>query len=148
MTGPDQTDSAGPDSGGPGPGEPDRRWLDAAQLACFRNLLLNLREERLAERTQLDDSLAEVLKARGDGTADDEHDPDGPTLSTEWSRIAGLDRELVGKTAAVEVALARIFDGTYGRCLRCSRKIGHDRLRARPTSDHCIDCARLLDTRR
>ena len=115
------------------------------EFAGFRARLLALRADRLAEQAQIGGSLAEVLLARGDGTADDEHDPDGPTLSTEWSRLAGMERELRGKAAAVESALQRIDDGTFGLCERCGLPIGLDRLRARPTARRCIDCARLLD---
>ena len=40
-----------------------------------------------------------------------------------------------------EAALARLADGTFGRCERCSARIGEARLEARPTARLCIDCA-------
>ena len=42
----------------------------------------------------------------------------------------------------VEEALARQRDGTYGICEECGRAIDPERLRARPESTLCIECAR------
>ena len=44
--------------------------------------------------------------------------------------------------AAVEAALARIEDGTYGRCTACHQPIDPDRLHALPWAALCIACQR------
>ncbi|MBC7724146.1 MAG: TraR/DksA family transcriptional regulator [Burkholderiaceae bacterium] len=118
-----------------------------AQLAHFEELLLHELAERGQEANVLADGLRVVRLAKGDGTADDEHDPDGPTLSAEWSRMSGLESELVAKTAATRSALARIAAGTYGRCVRRGEPIGLDRLEARPAAELCIECAREVEPR-
>ena len=46
---------------------------------------------------------------------------------------------------AIESALDRLEEKTFGHCVRCGRPIGIDRLRARPEAVHCIDCARELE---
>ena len=38
----------------------------------------------------------------------------------------------------VDAALARVADGTYGRCAVCGEPIVPARLEARPTTDRCI----------
>jgi hypothetical protein len=57
----------------------------------------------------------------------------------------GLDRrELVVARAVladVDAALARLDDGTYGWCVRCTGAIGLPRLQAAPRTRFCIDCA-------
>lgn len=119
--------------------------LSDTQLAHFRELLLLERTERRLEADVLTAGLVAVRSAKGDGTADDEHDPDGPTLSAEWSRMAGLESELVAKAAATERAITRLDDGTFGICVRRGEPIGAARLEARPAAELCIACARELE---
>lgn len=46
---------------------------------------------------------------------------------------------------AVDAALARIEEGTYGKCINCSREIGVKRLEAVPWARYCIDCQELAE---
>ncbi|MCU1408825.1 MAG: DnaK suppressor protein [Microbacteriaceae bacterium] len=119
--------------------------------AELRRLERRLRSERAnidTEMRQLTGTLESVRDARSDASADDEHDPEGPTLSAEWSRIAGIHTELTQKSAAIDRALRRIKDGTYGICIRRGEPISKERLEARPAAELCIDCARELEARR
>ena len=45
---------------------------------------------------------------------------------------------------AVEAALARLDDGSFGACVRCGRPIAPERLEALPWAAHCIDCQRIV----
>lgn len=49
--------------------------------------------------------------------------------------------------AAVDAALARLDDGSYGRCLSCHRPIAPERLEALPWAELCIDCQRAAPHR-
>jgi len=118
--------------------------LSPAEIAHFDALLRARRRELELELARQGDSLAAVRAARSGGDADDEHDPEGPTLSAEWSLRAGVHGELAAALTAIDAALTRIRDGGYGRCLRCGEPIGFDRLAARPAAELCIDCARAL----
>ncbi|WP_394768457.1 TraR/DksA family transcriptional regulator [Lacisediminihabitans sp.] len=98
-------------------------------------------------RRQLDSAAGEldaVRAARGDSPADDEHDPDGSTLASDWARISGLALALGERRTGVERALERVDAGTYGVCARCGGPIGLARLVALPAADLCIECARLV----
>lgn len=44
-------------------------------------------------------------------------------------------------------ALARIEEGTYGICLNCGEDIPIARLRARPVTDHCLNCKARMEAR-
>jgi DnaK suppressor protein len=94
----------------------------------------------LGVRSELDG----VREARADASADDEHDPEGSTLSSDWSRIEGIRTGLQLRLGENGDALARLAAGTYGNCTRCARQIGTARLDARPSAALCIDCAREL----
>ncbi|GAA2043942.1 TraR/DksA C4-type zinc finger protein [Agromyces tropicus] len=116
----------------------------AEQLERFKELLLEERreaEERLAEQSE---GITAVREARSDVSVDDEHDPDGPTMSQEWSQRTAVLHDVEHELDDVDRALARIEDGSYGVCERCGAKITVGRLEARPTATLCIDCARLV----
>lgn len=115
-----------------------------AQRERFRELLLAEKreaEERLASQSE---GITAVRDARSDGSVDDEHDPDGPTMSQEWSQRTAVLHDVEHELTDVDRALARIDAGTYGICERCGQKISVPRLEARPTATLCIDCARLV----
>lgn len=95
--------------------------------------------DALLARLDADD---EAVRAdRADATADDEHDPEGSTLSGEWQRIEALRRSTIAERAEVDAALARVDAGTYGICAKCGRDIPPGRLEARPFATTCVDCA-------
>ena len=98
--------------------------------------------ERASERTRSE--LDALREARVDASADDEHDPEGSTLASDWSRIEGIRSGLLARLGDNGNAFARLTDGIYGICARCGRTIGTERLEARPSAALCIDCAREL----
>jgi len=49
---------------------------------------------------------------------------------------------------AVELALERIEDGSYGTCLRCENDISSKRLQAVPWASYCLRCQDLADRER
>jgi RNA polymerase-binding transcription factor DksA len=51
--------------------------------------------------------------------------------------------QMLEQTAA---ALARIEQGTYGRCVDCQKDIPAERLRAIPYTPRCFECARRLES--
>ncbi len=107
---------------------PDRT-LDAHRVSVLRRL------------DRLESEMAALRADRAAESADDEHDPEGVTLSAEWSRLEGLRAEEVGELADIDAALARLAAGTYGVCIDCGRRIPSGRLAARPTATRCVDCA-------
>jgi DnaK suppressor protein len=116
--------------------------LSADDLVHFAELLRRQHADLGADQLRQGATLAEVRAARSGGDADDEHDPEGPTLTAEWSLRTGVHAELAVNLAAIDAALQRIEDGSYGVCLGRGEAIGRDRLEARPAATLCIDCAR------
>jgi DnaK suppressor protein len=111
-------------------------------------LLRARREELLREAGVAEARLSDIRSTRAGGSDDDEHDPEGETLSAQWSQAEGLRAGLADELAELDRALTRVADGTYGVCVRCGRPIGTARLAARPTAELCIDCARIVEMRR
>ncbi|NNG40064.1 TraR/DksA family transcriptional regulator [Flexivirga sp. ID2601S] len=107
-----------------------------------RARLRELGESADARLRELRASFDDVVEALRDSNADDEHDPEGRTIAVDRSMIDTLAKDAAAQRVAVDAALARLADGSYGVCERCGAPIGDGRLEARPTTTFCIDCAR------
>jgi RNA polymerase-binding transcription factor DksA len=105
------------------------------------DLLDDVRSAALARLEVLDAEMAGLRLDRGSESADDEHDPEGATLSGEWSKLAGLRAATVAELADIDAARERLAEGTYGICADCGRRIPEGRLLARPTATRCVACA-------
>ena len=116
-------------------------------MSTTRAELRRLRSGAEGDVADLAASLADVRAARSDGTADDEHDPEGSTLTSDWSRLQGLSSAAAHRLAEIDRALARVDAGTYAICTRCHSPIGEARLEARPATEFCIECARITEHR-
>lgn len=99
------------------------------------------RDDALALADRLLADMEAVAAARDGANVDDEHDPEGSTIAYERSQLDAVRHSALDRAADAEAALARLADGTFGRCERCSSRIGEARLEARPTARLCIDCA-------
>ena len=118
--------------------------MTPAQLERFQARLLKERAEAEERFAEFDDAMSEVRAARSGASADDEHDPEGPTMTQEWSQRNAVLADARAELADIDHALARIAAGTYGVCTNCGKRITVARLDARPTAELCIDCARLV----
>ena len=79
-----------------------------------------------------------VVDASRDSNADDEHDPEGATIAFERSQVGALVEDARHQLAEVDAALARLDDGSYGRCEVCGEPVPPARLEARPTARTCV----------
>lgn len=105
--------------------------------------LLEAQAEARARAQALDAALAQLRSDRSADVADDEHDPEGVTLSSEWAHLAGLRSAVGHELADLDEARARWDAATYGICIDCGRRIPIERLRARPAATRCVSCAEI-----
>lgn len=106
-----------------------------------RARLLAQRAETLDEIVALRHELDDVIGSATSTTGDDEHDPEGATIGFERAQAQAMLDAANDRLSAVDSALARVDDGSYGACTMCGKPIGAERLEARPTAERCIDCA-------
>ena len=99
------------------------------------------RAELAAELLEVEGQLVELRALRERQHDDDEHDPDGVSLSSEWSRLEGLHRSVAASLAAIDLAIERDAQGIGGLCAACGEPIAPARLEARPEATTCIRCA-------
>jgi len=109
-----------------------------------RRLLDDLRSRAQTRVDETAAALDRLVHDREGSTDDDEHDPEGVTLSSEWSRLRGLAGAAVAELRQVDEALARLDAGAYGVCAACGRPIPVERLEVRPFATHCVACAEKL----
>jgi DnaK suppressor protein len=107
----------------------------------LRLRLLAARTEAGGRADALRGELDDIIAAQADVATDDEHDPEGATIAFERARVAALLEKTQRTIDALDRAVARIDDGTYGTCDRCGGPIGAERLAARPAAETCISCA-------
>jgi len=110
-------------------------------LELFRKLLQERKREIL-------DEAGRAVGAMNNGSEEAFADPtDRAALESDRNfllRMRDRDRKLLSK---IEEAVARIEDGTYGRCEECDGDIGIERLRARPVTTFCISCKSAQEAR-
>lgn len=107
-----------------------------------RVAILAQAERRAAERVErLEAELDSLKRARRSESDDDEHDPEGVTLSSEWSRLAGVLELARAELQQCEDAIQRLAAGDYGVCVECGESIPVERLEVRPFAERCVPCA-------
>jgi len=67
---------------------------------------------------------------------------------TEADRNAASVQTALAQRAEVLAALARVDDGSYGRCVDCSSPVPEPRLEVRPATARCVPCQAKRDRRR
>ena len=104
----------------------------------------------LEERKRLVDAI-EYLHSENPGSMEEEsgeeagidnHPGDLATITLDREIDYTLEEADERVLAAIDEALARIEEGTYGICKVCGQPISEERLEARPWADLCIDDAR------
>ncbi len=78
----------------------------------------------------------------------DEESGEGDTLAVERERDLALSAQASAAVEEIDIALAKITDGTYGVCEQCHNVIPKERLRALPNAALCVQCKSAGFTRR
>jgi RNA polymerase-binding transcription factor DksA len=107
----------------------------------WRDAVLARRDEALAMIDSLTRRHDEIVESSRFEANDDEHDPEGATVAFERAQVAALRRQARDDLEALDAALTRIDDGTYGQCGKCGKPIGEGRLEALPAATTCVTCA-------
>jgi DnaK suppressor protein len=116
--------------------------LSPPERAGARGRLAAEREQTAARLAALQRDLESIIASTASAAgADDEHDPEGSSTAFDRQHVAALAGHAKDQLAAIARADRRLDDGSYGRCERCGRAIGAERLAARPAAATCIACA-------
>jgi RNA polymerase-binding protein DksA len=105
-------------------------------------LLADPRTVLIAERDRVRSEVAETIVAPGPMTYGSQAAAASQVF--EQQRDLALRDHNAQHLAAVEAAIRRLDDGTYGSCVRCGQPIAPERLEALPWAAHCIECQRIV----
>lgn len=105
--------------------------------------------EALAEERATYTRQAASLKAEADSLVAerepgdvqfDEESGEGDTLAVERERDLALSAQASQAVEEIDIAIAKIHEGTYGVCEQCYSNIPKERLRALPHAALCVQC--------
>jgi RNA polymerase-binding transcription factor DksA len=99
------------------------------------------REQLEDERDRLRTKLGELGFGSFGSLSFDDGFADSSQVTAERSEIEALAGSLSETLRDIEDALAKMDEGTYGRCESCGGEIGEPRLEAMPAARLCIRCA-------
>lgn len=121
--------------------------MDASTLDEMRKVL-EAELERLAHEIEdLErDSATNLTDASGENNYRD-HMADQGTATFGKELDMSLEDNARDMYAAVQRAIARVEEGTYGRCVRCGAEIPVERLCAMPAAELCITCKEWEEAR-
>ena len=104
-----------------------------------RERLVALRQEYAGLRDESEeDNLQELSSV-------DQHQADIGTETFDREKDFSILEEIEGELAAIEHALKRLDDGTYGTCEACGKAIPDDRLEVMPAARFCVDDQALAE---
>lgn len=116
----------------------EEEYMNDAQLAHFRKILLDWKEQLISESESTKSYIQDESTAMPDIN-------DRATQEEEFAlalRTRDRERKLIRK---IDKSIAEIDSGDYGFCETCGVEIGVRRLEARPTATQCIDCKTLSE---
>ena len=109
----------------------------------------HFKERLLAERARVQEALDYIheenrgqLEDDREEIPSDNHPGDAATSTFDRELDATLEGNEERLLQAIDAALQRIENGTYGICRSCGRPIDPERLEALPWTTQCIDCKR------
>jgi DnaK suppressor protein len=112
--------------------------MKSEDLDSLRQRLLATRQslmERIAQ--QRGGALGRVEAAVEQfGQSEDEHAQN----ITERDLAFAIDEHESAELNAVQAALVRVREGTYGECIECGQAIALARLQASPEAERCVGC--------
>jgi RNA polymerase-binding protein DksA len=109
----------------------------------FRTLLLEERRRVANALHHLHEQNSNSLEDETEEETYDNHLADSATATLNREIDYTLEENSEHVLAAIEEALSRIDEGTFGTCARCGKAIAEERLEAIPYAARCIDCKRL-----
>jgi len=121
--------------------------MKKADLKAYKERLVALRARLRGDVTQMADAALKKnrMEANGESSSMPIHMADIGTDNYEQEFTLSLMATEEDTLAAIETALERIEEGSYGACEECGATIPKLRLNAIPYTPFCIKCAQQFE---
>jgi DnaK suppressor protein len=121
--------------------------MTKAELDYFRRRLLALKQRVGGDLSELEEEVLRPVGGESAGNLSDVpvHPADLGTENFQEELDLALVENQEQLLADINDTLARIENGTYGRCENCHRPIPRERLEAVPYARYCLRCAKRLE---
>lgn len=113
----------------------------------FRRRLLDERQRVQEALDYLHEENQSLRQDEREEIQSNNHPGDVATATFDRELDSTLEENEERVLAAIDAALRRIDEGTYGTCETCGEPIGEERLEALPWTTQCIDCKRRSERR-
>jgi RNA polymerase-binding protein DksA len=120
-----------------------RAATPAVNTDLYRDMLLEERDRVTAAITHLHEDNSGSIEDETEEETYDNHLADSATATLNREIDYTLEENAEHVLHAINEALERIDEGTFGTCRRCGKPIAEERLEAIPYANRCIDCKRL-----
>ena len=118
--------------------------MKETDLAQYKKILLEIRVKLIGNVNHMEDEA--LRKSRQDASGDLSNVPihmaDVGTDNYDRDLTIGLIQSGEDELRAIDEALEKISNKTYGECEECGKKISKVRLMALPYVKNCIECQR------
>jgi len=115
--------------------------FESSQAAEFNRRLRERADQLRAEMRGALEKSTDETHARIAEQARDSGDDSFSDLAVDLN-YADIDRD-AEELRLIDLALARLSDGTYGTCIDCRQSIPMRRLTAEPIAERCIRCQEI-----
>ena len=109
----------------------------------YRDILMEERGRVASAINRLHEANSTSLEEETEEETYDNHLADSATATLNREIDYTLEENAEHVLSAIDDALRRIENGTFGTCGRCGTAIAEERLDAIPYANRCIDCKRL-----
>ena len=104
-------------------------------IARMEKSLLNLKREIIINLLTSNEDFKEIIEAM-----DPKDLADVASDDTDRKMIEAIGSQELKRLRLIDSALTRVQQGKYGLCMKCNKKIPHERLEAIPYALMCVEC--------
>lgn len=115
------------------------REMHETEIEYFKETLLS-RKEQIEKNIE---GVEKEMDALRELELNDEGDYASVSNDNMVENAIGNQQEL--ELFEIDVALAKIKEGTYGICEMCEECVGVHRLKVKPHAKYCIDCREIVE---